>query len=451
MTGQGRRGMSGADALWLSADRPNHLMVIDGLMWTDEPLDADRLAGTIQERLVDQYPVFRQRPVDPTWPWELPAWEDDPDFSLDRHLHRVRLPAPGDDRELRRFIEQQVVRPLQRDRPLWEVFLVEGYGEGAAVFYRCHHAMADGMALAQVMLTLTDATAGGDGTGGGAELDGSGADGSLVDVLVSGAGTLVRSALTLPGLPWLALRSLGVARKLLLDTLPSTLLSAEPGSVKRMTWSRARPLPEVKQLSRRTGTTVNDVLVSALSGALAGYLAEHGQSVDRLTTMVPVNIRPPDQPLPRELGNRFALVLLHLPTGSLDARERLAVVHERMSQIKDSPESFITSWVAEGIGHLQRVDQPLVDFFAGKAIGVTTNVIGPKEPRYLAGVEVKGVLGWVPGSGGQTLGVCIFSYADTVRIGFKVDAAAVPEPERLVELFDAELDLLAGQTEPTRS
>ena len=110
-----------------------------------------------------------------------------------------------------------------------------------------------------------------------------------------------------------------------------------------------------------------------------------------------------------------------------------------MAHIKQSPEVFITSAMAEGIGHLHAIEKPLVDFFAGKAIGVTTNVMGPTEPRYLAGVEVTGVLGWVPGSGGQTLGVCIFSYADTVRIGFKVDAATVPDPEQLIAFFDAEL------------
>ena len=92
------------------------------------------------------------------------------------------------------------------------------------------------------------------------------------------------------------------------------------------------------------------------------------------------------------------------------------------------------------------MDKPLVDFFAGKAIGVTTNVVGPREPRYLAGVELVGILGWVPGSGGQTLGVSIFSYADTVRIGFKVDAATVPEPDRLVGFFEAELDALRAAT-----
>jgi diacylglycerol O-acyltransferase / wax synthase len=112
---------------------------------------------------------------------------------------------------------------------------------------------------------------------------------------------------------------------------------------------------------------------------------------------------------------------------------------------------FITSAVAEGIGHLHAVEKPLVDFFAGKAVGVTTNVAGPQQPRYLAGVEVTGVLGWVPGSGGQTLGVCIFSYAGTVRVGFKVDAATVPQPERLVALVEAELDALRRLVTPDRA
>jgi len=93
--GTNRRPMSGADAMWLHADRPNHLMVVDGIMWTDEPLDWARLRRTMQERLIDVYPVFHQRPVDPAHPWDLPGWEDDPDFSLSHHLHHARLRKPG--------------------------------------------------------------------------------------------------------------------------------------------------------------------------------------------------------------------------------------------------------------------------------------------------------------------------------------------------------------------
>jgi diacylglycerol O-acyltransferase / wax synthase len=432
------RAMSGADAMWLHADRPTHPMVIDGIMWTDQPLDWTLLRTTIQERLVDTYPVFRQRPVDPARPWDLPGWEDDPDFSLSRHLHHARLRKPGGDKQLRAFLEKKVSRPLDRTRPLWEAWVIDGYGGGSVVFSRLHHAMADGMALAQVMLTLTDPSP--DGHDPRPDV-GASSNGGL-GFLVSSASGLLRSVLSLPTVPVTAIKGLAVTRKLLLDVLPETLLSHEPGVDKLLAWSQPHALADVKAIGSTTGSTVNDVLIAALSGALTRYLRSFDESVDHLTTMVPVNIRPPEQPLPRELGNKFALVMLHLPTADMTPRERLAEVHRRMAHIKHSPEVFITSAMAEGIGHLNAIERPLVDFFAGKAIGVTTNVMGPKQPRYLAGVEVTGVLGWVPGSGGQTLGVCIFSYADTVRIGFKVDAATVPDPDRLVGYFEAELDAL---------
>ena len=443
MSAATRRTMGGADAMWLHADRPEHPMVIDGIMWTEKPLDWGLLRRTIQERLIDTYPVFRQRPVGPARPWDLPGWEDDPDFALSHHLHHARLRRPGGDKQLRALLEKKVSRPLDRNRPLWETWLIDGYGEGSVVFSRLHHAMADGMALAQVMLTLTDPSPDGHDPSPPVATPGSG-----LDFLVSSATGLLRSASSLPAVPVTAFKSLAVTRKLLLDVLPRTLLSHEPGVDKLLAWSQPHALAEVKAVGSSAGSTVNDVLISALSGALARYLRSFDESVDHLTTMVPVNIRPPDQPLPRELGNKFALVMLHLPTAEMTPLERLAEVHRRMARIKDSPEVFITSAMAEGIGHLNAVERPLVDFFAGKAIGVTTNVRGPSQPRYLAGVEVTGVLGWVPGSGGQTLGVCIFSYADTVRIGFKVDAATVPDPERLIAFFEAELDSLREAAAP---
>jgi WS/DGAT/MGAT family acyltransferase len=418
-------------------------MVIDAVLWTREPLDWARVRRIYQERLVDVYPVFSQRPVERVRPWDLPAWEDDPDFKLSRHLHRATLPKPGGDEELQAFLERRVSKPLDHSRPLWEAWVVDGYREGAVVFSRLHHAMADGMALAEVLLTLTDPSP--DIRDRDREVA-SGASSGLAGLVVSSvtatASLLLSTAWRLPAIPVTALKSLAVTRKLLLDRLPPTVFSREPGVKKLLAWSRPVPVADIKAVGRATGSTVNDVLITALSGALSRYLATVDESVDRLTTMVPVNIRPAGQPLPRELGNKFALVMLHLPTGAMSPLERLQEVHHRMEDIKDSPEVIITSAVAEGIGRLHAVEQPLVDFFAGKAIGVTTNVIGPREPRYLAGAEVTGVLGWVPGSGRQTLGVSIFSYAGSVRIGFKADAAAVPDPERLVDLVQDELESL---------
>ena len=220
------------------------------------------------------------------------------------------------------------------------------------------------------------------------------------------------------------------------------MLIGQPGIAKRAVWSRPRPLSDIKTVGRAAGATVNDVLVGAVSGAIAGYVIARGGDPADLTTMVPVNLRG-SEPLPRELGNKFALVMLPMPTGRLAPLQRLAEAKHRMDSIKRSPEAMLTFGLINAIGRTNPdVARFVVDFFAGKAIGVTTNVAGPMHGRYLAGARIGTILGWVPGSGRQTLGVCIFSYAGVVRVGFKVDADVVTSPERLVDAFDDELDTL---------
>ena len=242
----------------------------------------------------------------------------------------------------------------------------------------------------------------------------------------------------------LAQQTTHIADKLVLGSVPDSPLTGTPGIDKRAVWSHPRPLDDVKRIAKLSGATVNDVLVGAITGAVTDYLLHHGDEPRDVTTMVPVNLRPPGVPLPRELGNRFALVMLPLPSATRAPLARLAEVKRRMDSIKRSPEAVITFSLINAIGLTHaRVEEPLVSFFSGKAIGVTTNVMGPTSDRWVAGAHLTGVLGWVPGSGKQTLGVCIFSYNRTVRVGFKTDATIVPDPERLVATFDAELDELA--------
>jgi WS/DGAT/MGAT family acyltransferase len=234
-----------------------------------------------------------------------------------------------------------------------------------------------------------------------------------------------------------------IADKLLLSSNPDSPLRGSIGVAKRAVWSRPRPLEEVKHVGRLAGATVNDVLVSAVSGAIGTYLIDHGGEALDLTTMVPVNLRPLDQPLPPGLGNQFALVMLPLPTGLRAPLQRLSESKRRMDSIKHSPESMLTFGIINAIGRANAdVARLMVNFFAAKAIGVTTNVAGPREQRYVAGTPIAGLLGWVPGSGEQTVGVCIISYNRTVRVGFKVDAGVVVDPEKLVHAFDDEMDAL---------
>lgn len=467
-----RRPMGAVDTIWLHMDRPENLMVIDSVMWFDDPVDYARLKNVLMRRLVHKYPVFHQRPVDPNLHFGLPHWEDDPEFDLRHHLHRGKLPAPGDEPTLQRYVEKLVHRPLSWDHPLWEVHLVSGYQGGSAVVMRFHHCMADGIALAQVMLSLTDPDPDGDLQEAEVahEVDdlearvGATSRGMTIPVLseggalVSGAANLARGAASrslhlLGDIPHLAttgaamdaLTLVGqtgsIANKLLLGTKPRTTLSGPPGLEKRTRWSQPRSLSDVKKVGRKAGATVNDVLVSAVSGAVSSYLEDQGDDPLDLTTMVPINLRPLDKPLPRELGNQFALVFLSLPSGLRSPMMRLAETKRRMDVIKSSPEAFITFGLINAIGRTHPdLERLLVNFFADKSIGVTTNVAGPTTGRYLAGSRVVGVLGWVPGSGEQTLGTCIFTYDNTVRVGFKADAGSVPNPDKLVEAFETELD-----------
>jgi diacylglycerol O-acyltransferase / wax synthase len=443
----GRRAVGPVDTLWLRADRPENLMVIDAVLWLDSGVDLERLHAVVERRMIRRFPVFSQRLVAVSAPFAPQQWEDDPEFDLARHIDVVTLGETCDDAALAAFIEARMQEPLETDRPLWQMHVIDGVSGGSAIVARFHHAIADGIALVQVLLSLTDPTSEGDLTAD--DLD---AELPSRTFAIPGLGlalrtagqatrlvrpTVVRDALTL------AQQTAHVADKLLLRSLPPSPLSGEPGIPKRAVWSQPHALGELKRIGRQSGATVNDVLVAAVSGAIASYVEVRGGDAHDLTTMVPVNLRDLDKPLPRELGNKFALAILPLPSGIASPRARLAASKQRMDAIKRSPEAMITFGLINAIGMTNRsMEDLLVNFFSGKAIGVTTNVMGPLTDRYLAGSRVVGALGWVPGSGRQTVGVCIFSYNQTVRVGFKTDATVVPDAERLVAAFDAELDEL---------
>jgi WS/DGAT/MGAT family acyltransferase len=441
------------DATWLRMDRPDNLMVIESVVWLGTPVDWDRLEGVVRRRMVSPYPVFRQRPVKSRNPLTPLLWEDDPDFRLERHIVRTRLPAPGGEAELQRYVEAQMHRPFRWDRPLWEMHFVDGFESGSAVVVRLHHALADGIALSHVLLSLTDASRTADlrdrelaeeGLPSGPSLLG-----GTVDALAGGGRRMLSLAggLATPRGAWDALavadgavRSSG---KILLHRNPPSPLRGTPGRRKLAAWSAPYRLADVSRVARLADATVNDVLLAAVSGAIHCYLLDHGDDPVDIATMVPVNLRTPGERLPRELGNRFALVLLPLPTGVASPLLRLEQSKHRMDEIKHSPEAVLTFGLLAAIGRSHpEVERRLIDFFAAKAVGVTTNVIGPGGRRYLAGSPITGVLSWVPGSGAQTLSTAIFSYDRTVRIGFKADADVVPDVAKIVHAFDAEMDLL---------
>jgi diacylglycerol O-acyltransferase / wax synthase len=451
-----RTRMTPADAAWLHMDRPINQMVVNAVMWFDEPIDWDRLIGLYQERFLAPYPRFRQRPVERLLPGGHLLWEEDPDFDLERHLIRTRLPAPGDQATLQRYIGEHLGRSLDRDRPLWQVHLIDGYDGGAAVYTRIHHAVADGIALVRLLLSMTDDQA-------GAPLflpsgDPASDDGHLGERAVAAVSSAVRtsSRLVQEGVDLLVHPSRAVhlaavatagakalGKELFLPPDRRTVLKGRMGEHKHVSWSEPVPLADVKAIGRAHGATVNDVLGAAVTGALRTYLDHRDSLVDDIRALMPFNLRPLDQPLPRELGNQFGLLFASLPVGVADREERLLELKRRMDALKSSPEGAVAYGVLSVLGMTPvQIEKVAIDVFGSKASLVLTNVPGPTEPVYLAGSEVAGIMGWVPASGSIGLGISIFSYAGDVVVGIRADARLVPDPDVLVDAFNTELAAL---------
>jgi WS/DGAT/MGAT family acyltransferase len=441
--------MALVDAAWLDMEEPGNLMMITAVLWFDEKVDWARLRTVVEERLVDTFPRFRQRVVRPAM--GMPEWVDET-VDLDWHLRHDTLPAPGDRVALQRRVSELMSMPLDMRRPLWQLHLVEGLGGGgSAVVARFHHAMADGIALARVLLTLTD------GQGDPAQLEQQhphprkrkrplmsqlrravwktqAAVQLGADFLATPQRIAEAAKVTTDG-------ALTLAKILAMPSDPHTPLRGELGVEKLAAWSDPVPLDLVKARGKAMGGTINDVVMAAVAGALRRYLQSRGGEVpQRVRACIPVNLRPLDKPLPRELGNRFGLVFLELPIGQDDAKARMSELKQRMDALKKSPQAVVTYGVLNAMALApERLERALIDLVGSKASLVLTNVPGPKQPVYLAGAKLAGMVFWVPQSGHLGLGVSIFSYAGQLVVGVAVDAGLVPDPQRLVAELNAEL------------
>ena len=451
-TGKRAEPLSAVDNAWLRMEDPTNLMMVTGILIFDQPLSFERLRDTIEQRLIGRFERFRQRVAAGGGPAQ---WEDDPNFTLAAHLHRIALPAPGDQAALQDLVSDLMSTPLDFSKPPWQYHLIEGYGDGCVVLARLHHCIADGIALIHVLLSLTDdapdAGLAGDGDGVPAARRRSPGPVAAVNATVRTAERLLAGgidALLEPSrirdTARLGLGSLGALnRLLLLSADPPTAFKGRLGVAKRAVWSEPVPLDEVKAIGRAVGATVNDVLLAAVTGALRRYLQERGAPVDGLDirAAVPVNLRSPDAP--PSLGNQFGLVFLALPIGADDPLDRLHDLKERMEAIKGSPEAIVTFGILTAMGSGPSQVQDLgVGIFGAKATAVMTNVPGPRQTIYLAGAPIRGIQFWVPQSGRLGLGVSILSYAGQVTLGIATDAGLVPDPEAIIRDFHAEFEQL---------
>ncbi len=453
-----REPMSKVDTAWLRMERATNLMMITSVVMFDTQMDVDRLKRLLSERFL-AFRRFRQKAVDTA---TGAYWEEDADFAMDWHVRVTALPGNADKRELEKLVSQMASTPLDHSRPLWQFHVVEDYLGGSALIVRIHHCYADGLALVQVTLSLTDTD---NAPEKRAELNRSWLkkdQGSVAQRLLEPGRTGLKRALAIGSTIWekgaeilrdpsiataLAHEGSEIAKELAtaltLPDDPITSLKGELGVSKRVAWAEPLPLEDVKTIGKVLGCTVNDVLLACAAGALRHYLLERGEDVEGLTihATVPVNLRPLEHA--KKLGNHFGLVFLGLPIGESNPLRRLEIVAQNMRELKQSRQAIVAFGLLAVLGMGPAMLQgPALEMFSRKATAVATNVPGPSVPLYMAGSRIREMMFWVPQNGSIGLGLSIMSYNGRVYFGLIADGKRVADPDSVTQRFAQEFEKL---------
>ena len=415
--------MGSADAAWLHMERPDNLMVINGVFEIDAVMTPDEVRELVAERLL-RFPRFRQRVDDPDS--SHPCWVVDPAFDLDRHVRAE--PPVSTDADRRRAVERHLSEPLPLHHPPWAIHVLPADGS-TLLLCRVHHCMADGMALIRVLLTIADEH----------EAEEPIPTGSTMGSLGRFARAAARPFRQLRrGLSLLRTTTAIVFR----PADPPTPLRGRLSATKRIAWSDAFDLATVKRIAHARNAKVNDVLTAAVAGALRRYVRARGGHPHDIRAMVPVNLRPLERAA--QLGNYFGLVMLPLPLGEADVGARVSEIRRRMDRAKATSEAVATFVVLRGLGLLsRRLEAPFLRFFGAKVSAVMTNVPGPRKHLHMRGHAIRWIMFWVPQSGALAVGVSVLSYAGGVLLGVMSDEGVIEDPAEITTAFEAELAELA--------
>lgn len=467
--------MSTVDSFWYSMDESTNLMVITAVMEFDACVEHAKLQDLLEKRLLI-YKRFRQRIVWPVTRMGLPFWDYDANFDIQNHVIRLALPSPGDKKALARMISDLSIVPLDREKPLWQVHIIENYGGGSVVLVRIHHAIADAIVMVRLLFSLADLRPNGSFAGVAKKTAASedrrkSGKKSKVEMLRDTLNLLFRtggvSVVKSLNLTELAQKELmktlahpsyitrfsknavstgfGFAGALLrLAFMPEdkkTSLKGRIGTQKSVFWSNPVPLDKAGELGKFYRCSVNDVVMAAVTGALRNYCMYRGDDLTEAEARfaVPVNMGPQSPNV--ELGNKFSLVFLQLPLHMDDRVQRLRELRKRIRAAKDSAEAFIGYQAMRVLGiPPKRITKMGAGFFSRKLTGVLASVPGPQVPLYFTDLPVKNIMFWVPRIGNVGLGISIFSYAGAVTIGIASDSKLLPEPEKITLLFEKEFD-----------
>lgn len=408
----------------------------------------DHIAGRL-----DRAPRYRQKLATVPLGLSSPVWVDDEEFDIARHVKHARSSRFGE------VVDAAMSAPLDRERPLWEIWIADRLGDGSlGVVGKAHHCMVDGLAAVELAALLLDPTPDPPPAApdpwrpvprpGTPELLASGIRaraGAVLEATMLPA-RLALSPGRLAGLPRATLRGARAVVDAARPATPEAALNA-PISPGRHLACRSRPLDDLRQVKRSFGTTVNDVLLAASAAGLRRYLRRLRKSPRRLKTMVPVSVRDGEG---GGLGNRISFVFVDLPCDEPDPVRRLRDVHRAMSERKQAGEADGADGVLRALEYAPHPVQTALSRLVASPVAfnlTVSNIPGPREALYMRGCKLEEAYPVVPIADRHGVSIGMTTIGDSAFFGVYADRASVPEADTLAEGIDRavqELVELAG-------
>jgi diacylglycerol O-acyltransferase len=439
--------LSGEDLSFWWLDAPTQPTTMAILMLLDRVPDPGRLRRAF-ERAVAAVPRLAERVVEAPLELTLPHWQRDPTFDLDYHVRRHGL-AKGGLAELFAEVSPAYEQPFDRSRPLWEARLYEGVGEGceAALFFKLHHAVADGIGGNAILASLTDSDRDDDLDAPPAPVHEKGAwpgDPGFVQqvtgALLDRAELEVERVQAVAGALVDTIRhpsNLGHAYEILRSVASS--FSFDSHSPMKTRTGRARrlsglelPFEEMRELKKALGVSMIDVILAISARAMGRWYASRGiRDVHEIMTLVPIAMRAPEMwGGEGGVGNKASGILVELPIGIEDPLRTVKEVHRRMALKKADPAAAASPQLASMLSVLPR------RFFTWMAEAtfqnidfVVTNVPGIRVPRFLAGAELLGAYPFAPTARTSPASIALYGYRDSLFIGLDADVATMPDDD----------------------
>jgi diacylglycerol O-acyltransferase len=464
--------LSALDASFLYLEQATTPMHVGGVAIFRRPengLDYDRLVELVEQR-ISLVPRYRQKVRHVPGNLARPVWIDDTEFDVAYHVRRSALPRPGSDAQLTELVARLMSRPLDHTRPLWEMYLVEGLVKGRiAVVTKTHQAMVDGISAIDISQVILDVSP--DPWPATEEVwmpRPEPSDGQLIAEAIGDAvarpseiADNVRAATgdalaTVDKVVGMAGKFLRMARTATRPT-PRTPLNVDISTQRRFAMARTE-LESYRRIRAAHGCSVNDVVLSVVSGALRNWLLSRGEPVTSsasVRAMVPLSVRGeadvPSSATSGSLGNRVSSYLVDLPVGEPSPVVRLHHVTHAMREHTSNGRNV----GADTLVRIGGFAPPTLHALGARAASgiskrffnlVVTNVPGPQFPLYAAGARMLEMFPVVPLAKGQALAIGLTSYDGGVYYGFNGDRDAMPDVDVLAGLVDESLDELLASS-----